>query len=203
MKINEIIEKERRIKSIKSKKGLINEFSRCLLLSGQEHNQDLQDYVKDYNTIDFGSALRRKTPEIIEIEIREIWQNQKNKRAIEEEKYPIIWFKDLDKCGESLEEALLPIFDSQQNFELFKEVNLAKFILISTTSSNGFLKFSGPLLSRLDVVNITEFQTKQFFLDKYFKPIFFSSLFFNLALIFLIFVPRCKRHLIKWKCNCK
>jgi len=108
----------------------------------------------------------------MEEKIKEICNNAENKRLIAEKKFPIIWFKNLEKIpsGSELEKALLPIFDHQQNTKLFKEeIDLSQYLLIATSSTRDMGKLSAPLTSRLECVNAETAKPKQFFLDKYFN----------------------------------
>lgn len=203
--LNEL-EKEKKIKKYKKERDKLQEFSRVLLFAGENYNQELAQNkeIKEYNIIDFGKHSNEEA-RFIERKLREIYNNSDNKRFIEEKKFPIIWFKNIDKIEKksSLEKSLLPVFDSQQNTELFnKEIDLSKFILVATTSTNDTAKLSDPLLSRLDWINVATAQTKKFFWDKNFKSLLIGSILVNLFFLLVLFVPKCKKHLIKWKCNC-
>jgi hypothetical protein len=112
-----------------------------------------------------------EAPEFIERKVREIYNMPQNQKLIEAGDFPIICFKNVEKVerNQNLEEALLPVFDKQQNSELFHgEVNLSNFIILTTTSTPKVGELSDPLISRLDIVNVDTVQTKQFFLDKYY-----------------------------------
>jgi hypothetical protein len=87
-----------------------------------------------------------------------------------------------------LEKALLPIFDHQQNSELFNEnIDLSNFILVATSSTRDMGKLSLPLTSRLECANVATTQPRQFFLDKYFSWVLTGSLLLILALFLVIF----------------
>jgi len=67
-----------------------------------------------------------------------------------------------------LEKSLLPVFDPQQNSELFTEkIDLSNYILVATSATRNMGELSTPLTSRLDCVNVETTQPKRFFLDKY------------------------------------
>ena len=122
------------------------------------------------NFIDF-NLHHNEAPEFIERKVKEIYNLPQNQKFIEAGSFPIICFKNVEKVehNQNLEEALLPVFDRQQNSELFHgEVNLSNFIILTTTSTPQIGSLSDPLISRLDVVNVDTVQTKQFFLDKYY-----------------------------------
>jgi hypothetical protein len=162
-RIIKTIEKEKIVKKYRrevikelEKKGeadsKIKDFSRVNLLAGEEYNQELSEAKIPINLIDFNQHNYEK-PEFIEKKIKEIYNSLQNKEIIESGEFPVICFKNIEKIGrnQALEEALLPVFDTQQNTELFnKEVDLSKFILIATTSTYETEKLSDPLLSRLD-----------------------------------------------------
>ncbi|CAJ0847573.1 2816_t:CDS:2 [Entrophospora sp. SA101] len=129
-----------------------SDFSRVNLLAGEEYNQELTQLEDQINLIDFNQH-NQENPEFMERKIKEIYNNPQNQELMKKGEFPVICFKNIEKIGknQALEEALLPVFDSQQNAELFnKEVDLSKFILIATTSTYETEKLSDPLLSRLD-----------------------------------------------------
>ncbi|CAI2187806.1 3684_t:CDS:2 [Funneliformis geosporum] len=147
-----------------------HDFSRVHLLAGEEHNQELTPLKEQINLIDF-SQHNHEDPKFIESKIKEIYNNPANQELIKKGEFPVLCFKNIEKIGsnQALEEALLPVFDQQQNSQLFnKEIDLAKFILIATTSTHETEKLSAPLLSRLDWENADTAQPKKFFLDKYY-----------------------------------
>jgi len=161
-RVIETIEKEKIVK--KHRRNVIKElekeerdpkvkdFSRVNLLAGEEHNQELDRIKNQINLIDFNQHSH-ESPKFIERKIKEIYNSPQNKELVEKGDFPVICFKNIEKVSknQALEESLLPIFDSQQNDELFnKEVDLSKFILIATTSTHETEKLSDPLLSRLD-----------------------------------------------------
>lgn len=162
-RIIEVIEKEKIIKKYRrkvaeelEKKGeqdvKVKDFSRVNLLAGEEYNQELIQLKDQINFIDFNQH-NHENPEFVERKIKEIYNSFHNKELVEKGDFPVICFKNIEKIGKnrSLEEALLPVFDTQQNAELFnKEIDLSKFILIATTSTYETEKLSDPLLSRLD-----------------------------------------------------
>ncbi|CAG8476915.1 877_t:CDS:2, partial [Racocetra fulgida] len=77
---------------------------------------------------------------------------------------------DFAQVGQEKEHALLPIFDHQQNTNLFGEaIDLSNYILIATSSTRDMGQLSLPLVSRLECVNVDTVQPKKFFLDKYFE----------------------------------
>lgn len=86
-----------------------------------------------------------------------------------------------------MEKALLPVFDPQQNTELFNEkVDLSKYILIATSFSYDISQISSPLISRLDFINVEEIKTKKFFLDENFFSVLFVSLLIGLITLYII-----------------
>jgi hypothetical protein len=171
----------------------IKDFSRTYLFAGNEFNQELeqlaQHELKDQiNFIDFNLHYN-ETPEFIERKVKEIYNIPQNQKLIEAGDFPIICFKNVEKVerNQNLEEALLPVFDKQQNAELFHgKVNLSNFIILTTTSTSQIGNLSDPLISRLDVVNVDTVQTKQFFLDKYYYWFLVPSILINLVLITLL-----------------
>jgi hypothetical protein len=178
-----------------------HDFSEVNLLAGEEHNQELVELKNQtniwetFNLIDFNQH-GHENPEFIERRIKEIYNEPVNKRLIEKGEFPVICFKNIEKIGQNqaLEEALLPVFDKQQNAELFnKEVDLSKFILIATTSTHETEKLSDPLLSRLNWVNADTAQPKKFFLDKYYYWFLAPSLLINLILLALLLLPKLKK----------
>lgn len=90
--------------------------------------------------------------------------------------------------GSELEKALLPIFDHQQNTDLFGEkVSLENYILIATSSTRDMGKLSLPLTSRLECINVKTAQTRQFFLDKYFISLLVGTVFSIVILLVYLF----------------
>ncbi|RHZ37530.1 AAA family ATPase [endosymbiont GvMRE of Glomus versiforme] len=175
-------------------KDNVKDFSWVLYFVGEEYNQELAQ-KEQVNLIDFGQH-NRKNPEFIEKKIKEIYNNPQNKELVEKGDFPLIWFKNIDNIekNQALEESLLPVFDPQQNSELFHgEVDLSKFILIATTSTRDTGKLSKPLRSRLDCVNVKTAQTKQFFWDKTFWWWLAPSLLINLILVILLLVPKFRK----------
>jgi hypothetical protein len=187
--------------TIKQNQNQHHDFSEVNLLAGEEHNQELVELKNQtniwetFNLIDFNQHSH-ENPEFIERRIKEIYNEPANERLIEKREFPIICFKNIEKIGQNqaLEEALLPVFDKQQNANLFnKEVDLSKFILIATTSTHETEKLSGPLLSRLNWVNADTAQPKKFFLDKYYYWFLAPSLLINLILLALLLLPKLKK----------
>lgn len=187
--------------TIKQNQNQHHDFSEVNLLAGEEHNQELTELKNQtniwemFNLIDFNQHSH-ESPEFIERRIKEIYNEPVNKNLIEKGEFPIICFKNIEKIGknQALEEALLPVFDKQQNAKLFnKEVDLSKFILISTTSTYETEKLSDPLLSRLNWVNADTAQPKKFFLDKYYYWFLAPSLLINLILLVLLLLPKLKK----------
>jgi hypothetical protein len=182
--------------------GNIKDFSLVLYFAGEEYNQELAQ-KNQINLIDFDRYAKAQ-PDLVEKEIRRIYNEPQNQQIIEAGEFPIIWFKNINKIGENqaLEESLLPIFDSQQNTKLFnEEVDLAKFILIATTSTRDTAKLSKPLRSRLDCINVETAQTKQFFWDKTFWWWLVPSLLINLILLILFLVRKGRNNQLKKKKN--
>ena len=178
--------------------GNIKDFSLVLYFAGEEYNQELAQ-KNQINLIDFDRYAKAQ-PDLVEKEIRRIYNEPQNQQIIEAGEFPIIWFKNINKIGENqaLEESLLPIFDSQQNTKLFhEEVDLAKFILIATTSTRDTAKLSKPLRSRLDCINVETAQTKQFFWDKTFWWWLVPSLLINLILLILFLVRKSRNNQLK------
>jgi hypothetical protein len=169
------MEKFRAEKSENNENNQIKDFSRTYLFAGSEFNNELEqlsqhELKNQINFIDF-NLFYNEAPEFIERKIKEIYNIPQNQKLIEVGNFPIICFKNVEKVerNQNLEEALLPVFDKQQNSELFHgEVNLSNFIILATTSTPQIGNLSDPLISRLDVVNVDTVQTKQFFLDKYY-----------------------------------
>jgi hypothetical protein len=166
-------------------------FSWVLFFAGEEFNQELakDGKVLANNTIDFGKEGSREGA-WIEKKIKEICNTDENKRLIDERKFPIIWFKNLEKIpsGSELEKALLPIFDHQQNTDLFGEkISLKDYILVATSSTRDMGKLSPPLTSRLECINVETAQPQQFFLDKYFNFLLGGTVFFVAGLLAYLF----------------
>jgi len=205
-KLEETLIKEKIARTYKKNQpnGNIKDFSWVLYFAGEEYNHELAQQKK-INLIDFDQYSNAQ-PDLVEKEIRRIYNEPQNQQIIEAGEFPIIWFKNIDKIGDNqaLEESLLPIFDSQQNTKLFhEEVDLAKFILIATTSTRDTAKLSKPLRSRLDCINVETAQTKQFFWDKTFWWWLVPSLLINLALLiwFLVLKFRNSNNKLKKKKN--
>jgi hypothetical protein len=183
-----------------NKKGLVRKekknvkeqkkFSWPSFFAGEEYNQELtqNSEIQDrINLIDY-EKISNQGKEFLENKIKEIHDNSHNKQLIQEEKFPIIWFKNIDKIekNSALEKALLPIFDPAQNNSLSGGVNLSQFILIATSSSKNVAKIPNPLMSRLDCVNVDSVRPKQFFWDKYYYHALIISLLTFLILIVLL-----------------
>jgi hypothetical protein len=172
-----------------------HDFSWVNLLAGEEYNQELAKVKDQINLIDF-NQYNHESPEFIERKIKEIYNNPQNKELMEKGDFPVICFKNIEKIGQNqaLEEALLPVFDTQQNDKLFnKQVDLSKFILLATTSTYETEKLSSPLLSRLNWVNADTAQPKKFFLDKYYYWLLVPSLLINLILLTLLWLPKLRK----------
>lgn len=168
-------------------------FSWVLFFAGEEFNQELDKNERrdKINLIDFEKESNQAGV-WVEEEIKKICSKDKNKQLIEKKDFPIIWFKNLEKIpsGSELEKALLPIFDHQQNTDLFgEEVSLEKYILVATSSTRDMDKLSLPLTSRLECVNVETAQVRQFFLDKYFNFLLVSAVFFVVVLLAYLFWP--------------
>lgn len=139
-------------------------FSFPSFFAGEEFQQELEknDEIKErVNVIDFAKKWDK---DLLENEIKKIYNSSPNKQFIENKNYPILWFKNINKISSDLEKSLLPIFDSAQNHSLFNgEVNLTEFILIVTSSIQDTGKLSNPLISRLFCVNVDTAKPKEFF----------------------------------------
>lgn len=175
-KLKKAIELEREVRNKKNVN--VKNFSWVLFFGGGE-----------YNSLANSEELNGYTKTVIDFEGKEIEGGDFVKTKIKEikgdENYPIIWFKNLDKIktGSALENSLLPIFDPQQNTNLLDEgIDLSKFILIATSSTNDMGQLSPPLTSRLDCVNVGETKPRQFFLDKYFGIILIISITLTVVL---------------------
>ena len=201
--INELLKKtlereEKVRKKVKEKGKSIRHYSWVPFFAGEEFNQEILSYqeIKNkINPIDFGE-LRGKNGEKIEERVKEIYDNEKNKQLIDNGEYPIIWFKNIEKIesNSALEKALLPIFDPQQNTELFNNgTDLSKYILIATSSTRDMGQLSLPLTSRLDCINVATAKPRQFFLDKHFTSILVSSVLLVIILGLLAFFPNRKK----------
>lgn len=172
-----------------------HDFSRVNLLAGEEYNRELDQLKGQINLIDFNQH-NHESPKFIEKRIKEIYNNPQNKELIEKGEFPVICFKNIEKIGknQALEETLLSVFDTQQNYKLYnKEVDLSQFILLATTSTHETEKLSDPLLSRLDWINADTAQPKKFFLDKYYYWLLVPSLLVSLVLLFLLLLPKLKK----------
>jgi len=146
------------------------------------------------NIIDFEKENSREGA-WVEEKIKEIYNANENKRLIDKKEFPVIWFKNIEKIsnGSELEKALLPIFDHQQNTELFNDndrVDLSNYILVATSSTRDMGKLSPPLTSRLECINAKTAQPQQFFLDKYFSFLLGGTVFFVISLLAYLFWPR-------------
>jgi len=105
---------------------------------------------------------------LVENKIKEIVNSSANKQLIEQEKFPIIWFKNIDKIANKspLQKSLLAVFDPAQNTTLSIKgeiINLSQFILITTSSTRDTGQLSNPLMSRLDCINVETAKPKEFF----------------------------------------
>jgi ATP-dependent Lon protease len=67
------------------------------------------------------------------------------------------------------------------------KINLSKFILVATSSTNDMTELSLPLISRLDCINVETTQPKSFFLDKYYNLVFLGSISLIFILLAIIF----------------
>ena len=195
-KLEETLAKERIVRKYKKTQGNnnIKDYSWVLYLAGEEYNQELAQ-KEQINLIDFSQHANAQ-PDLVEKEIRRIYNEPQNQQIIEKGDFPLIWFKNIDKIGknQALEESLLSIFDPQQNNELFHgKVDLSKFILIATTSTRDTGQLSKPLCSRLDLVNVDTAQPKKFFLDRYYYWFLVPSLLINLILLALFLLPKLKK----------
>ncbi|CAG8437440.1 6950_t:CDS:1 [Ambispora leptoticha] len=164
--IKEINKKEAVRKEKKGAEKLKN-FSWPSFFAGEEYNQELDQNseIKDrINLIDC-EKISNENKEFLEKKIKEIYDSSQNKQLIQEENFPIIWFKNIDqiKKDSALEKALLPVFDPAQNSSLSKGVNLTQFLLIATSKGKEVGKIPNPLMSRLDCINVDTAQPKQFF----------------------------------------
>lgn len=191
------LEKEKEIrKRVKENVELTKNFSWIPFFAGEEFNQQLAKMSgKKINLIDF-SQVGNQDKKWLEQRIKEIYQVSENQQLVKNKEYPIIWFKNIEKIesGSQLESALLPVFDPQQNTQLFNEkINLANYILVATSSTRSIEKLSPPLTSRLDCINVKTAEPKKFFLDKHYKLILFSSILFILVISLLIFWPNKKK----------
>jgi hypothetical protein len=172
----------------------VKNFSWVLFFAGEEFNQELakNNEVLASNTIDFEKESVREGV-WIEKRIKEICSTDENKELIEEKKFPVIWFKNIEKIvnGSEIEKALLPIFDHQQNTDLFGEkISLKDYILVATSSTRDMGKLSPPLTSRLECINVETAQPQQFFLDKYFNFLLGGTVFFVASLLAYLFWPK-------------
>ena len=191
--IKKTIESKREIrKEKKNKEKEIKLFSWPAFFASEEYNQELakNSEVLANNIIDFGEE-KNKEKEAVESKIKEIVNSSTNKQSIEREKFPVIWFKNIDKITNKspLQKSLLAIFDPVQNNSLSIKggtIDLSQFILIATSSTQDTGQLSNPLMSRLDCVNVDTAKPKEFFWDKYFYPILTASLFTFLILVLLL-----------------
>ncbi|CAG8594221.1 10648_t:CDS:10 [Ambispora gerdemannii] len=133
------------------------------------YREDIElDHITFFTTVNYPENL---VPLLKNKEYnQELTQNQEIQKKIN-----LIDFGEVDNekgDGSALEQSLLPIFDPQQNTELFSEkekVDLSKYILIATSSTRDMGKLSVPLTSRLECVNVDTAKPRQFFLDKHFS----------------------------------
>lgn len=186
-------------KKTKGKKE-IEIFSWPSFFAGEEYNQELDKnskITKD-NVIDF-SQEKNKEKESVENKIKEIVNSSANKQFIEQGKFPIIWFKNIDKIVNKspLQKSLLAIFDPSQNANLFIKgttIGLSQFVLIATSSTQDTGQLSNPLFSRLDCINVDTAKPKEFFWDKHFYPIAIASglTFLVLTLLLIYYSDRKK-----------
>ena len=196
--IYEQIKKEIAIKTAvrkekKSKGEKFDLFSWPAFFAGEEYNQELtknSEVLTNNNIIDFGEE-KNGEKEAVENKIKEIASSSTNKELIEQEKFPVIWFKNIDKIENksSLQKSLLAIFDPSQNNSLSikgEVIDLSQFIIIATSSTQNTGQLSNPLMSRLDCVNVDTAKSKEFFWDKYFYPILAAALFTFLILVLLL-----------------
>jgi hypothetical protein len=182
------LDNENKVKQ-KTTKG----FSWVLFFAGEEFNQELEKIKsqRKIELIDFEKQSNRAGV-WVEEEIKRICNDGENNRLITEKKFPIIWFKNLEKLtsGSELEKALLPIFDHQQNTELFSnKIDLSDYILVATSAIRDMGKLSLPLTSRLECINVETAQTRQFFLDKYFSFLLVGTVFSIVILLVYLFWP--------------
>jgi len=179
-------------KEKKTKKEDIEFFSWPAFFSGEEYNQELvkNSEILEDNIIDFEKGENRKK-ELVENKIKKIINSSTNKQFIRQEKFPVIWFKNIDKIANKspLQKSLLAIFDPAQNTSLSikgETVDLSQFVLIVTSSTRDTGQLSNPLFSRLDCINVDTAKPKEFFWDKYFYPFLFTSLLIFLILVLLL-----------------
>ena len=151
------------------RKKAFENFSFASFFASEEYNQELAKHneILQSNIIDFGEEENRKK-ELVENKIKEITSSSANRKLIEQEEFPVIWFKNIDKIAYSspLQKSLLAIFDPAQNHSLSiegKMINLSQFVLIATSSTNDTGKLSNPLFSRLDCINVDTARPKEFF----------------------------------------
>ena len=197
--LKETLEREEKVRRKAKEKGeSIRHYSWVPFFAGEEFNQEILNYqeIKNrINPIDF-DKLRGNSGEKIEERIKEIYDNDKNKQFVDNGEYPIIWFKNIEKIesNSALEKALLPIFDPQQNTELFNNgTDLSKYVLIATSSTRDMGQLSLPLTSRLDCINVKTAKPRQFFLDKHFTGILVGSVLLVIILGLLTFFPNKKK----------
>jgi hypothetical protein len=176
----------------KNDKEESRKFSWPAFFAGEEYNQELAKNreIKESNIIDFTNENQR-TKKFVENKIKEIVNSIANKKSIGQEEFPIIWFKNIDRIDNKspLQKFLLAILDPAQNTTLSIKgeiVDLAPFVLITTSSIHDTSQLSNPLFSRLDCINVDTAQPKKFFWDEYFYPILIVSLFTFLILILLL-----------------
>ena len=195
LKTIEVKEKARKKISSKDKNNKKN-FSWVSYFAGEEYNQELTQNHElqkkiNGNVIDF-SQVGKEEGDFIEKKITKIYNNSKNKQLVEKGDCPVIWFKNIEKIksGSALENALLPVFDPEQNTRLFNQnLDLSQYILIATSSTRDMGQLPPPLTSRLDCVNVQEAEPKKFFLDKYFNWILAGSVLLTVILLAIIFWP--------------
>ena len=140
--------------------------------------------TREENIINFRQE-NNSSPQFLEDKIKKICEYSHDQQDI----FPILLFKNIDLItNKNLAEALLPIFDPQQNTELFGgTINLSKFILVATTSTPDIGKISNHLISRLNFINVDTAQPKRFFLDNHYGTFLIISILLSLLLSALIF----------------
>lgn len=189
--LEKIFKQERQVKQKVQADGISKNSSWVLFFAGAEFNQELEKQaIPEKNIIDFAKFGSEKG-EWIATKIKEIHQDNKNQQLVAEKKFPIIWFKNIEKiASQELEQSLLPVFDHQQNTKLFSEkIDLSNYILIATSSTHDISQLPPPLASRLECINVETAQPKKFFLDKYFNWLLAGSLVLIIVLGLLIFWP--------------
>ncbi|CAI2167568.1 8013_t:CDS:2 [Funneliformis geosporum] len=123
--------------------------------------------ILENNIIDFALKSNRKK-EAVEKKIKEMAGSTTNQQLIQQENFPVLWFKNIDKIVNKspLQKSLLAVFDPAQNASLTiqgETINLSQFILIATSSTCDTGQLSNPLFSRLDCINVETAKPKEFF----------------------------------------